>query len=165
MNIEIDGWTFTRQLGIGEREHVRTQLLGIGFFGHTDMLEQIKGAVAASRSLGMMLRAHVNFGRLADGEQVLSYMRDYAGDSQIEIWQDLDRAAFDSFCRKCEILITPGGKTQVATTVFTGILEVWAKSGGRFLQGNFASKTDAELRLVYPQFYHSTDKYWDLWNA
>lgn len=165
MNATIDGWQFIRQLGVGEREHVRSQLLGVGIFGRADTVEQLKGCITAANALGMMLRAHVNFDRidLHTAEQVYALFRDNQA-HQLEPWSALSRLQFDSMCKKLEVMVVPGDKTPVAATVHLGILDIWTKSGGRFLGGNFANRTDDELLRMYPQFYQNTDRFWEAWN-
>jgi hypothetical protein len=167
----MSSWHFTRQLGIGEREHVRTQILGIGFFHPANIVEQIRGAMRAANSLGMRLRVHLNADQQTPEamKQVEALMRDHVShDHDLEPWTKLDRQRFDSMCKKLEIMVTRGrlnSDEDVELLVYLGVLEAWAQSGGRFLQGNHANRTDETLRYMYPQFYHSTDKYWELWSA
>lgn len=169
MIIRQDGWEFTRQLGIGEREHVRTSLLGIGFFEYKHIIGQLTGAIRAADTLGMMLRAHVNFDRLGrdDQERVFALFR-LNSSHQIEPWSGLDRAKFDGICKKLEIMIVEdvyASFDDVARTVQLGILGIWAKSGGRFLGGNHAMHGDDVLRATHSQFYHDTDRFWSGWNG
>jgi hypothetical protein len=162
--ITYNGWSFERRIGSGDREHVRHLLLNVGFFCHTDMGEQIKGAAAAANSLGMMLRVHLNVDRVTDMAGVYATMHQNAW-HQIESWRSLDRPAFDAMFEKLDLLVMGGGRTQVAAEVCIGLLDEWKHHGGRFLDGNFGRPTDDELKLKYPEMYPDSTKYWEAWNA
>lgn len=161
---------FTRQLGIGEREHVRSGLLGVGFFYKDGIIEQITGAVRAANQLNMMLRVHVNMDRFTPDEQANLFRVMANGpfvSHQFEPWSHLTRAEFDSMCKKAEIIITPSAEPagDIAADTCAGITSIWAQSGGRFLKGNFAQLSDEQLKPLWPQFYYDTEQFWEQWNA
>lgn len=172
MIIKHHGWEFTRQLGVGEREHVRQGLLGIGFFHHTDLVKQIEGACRAADELHMMLRAHVNFDRTQDHREILALMRDQFSQHQLETyerpWNGLSRAQFDVVCKRLEIMIVQdvyADSEDLVQVIKGGVLKTWEQSGGRFLKGNFGNLTDEDLKPKYPQFYHDTTRFWEAWNV
>jgi hypothetical protein len=157
---------FTRQLGIGEREHVRSGLLGVGFFSPWGIVQQMQGAMRAADKLGMMLRIHVNMNRY--GSVVETEMNNLLHSNtthQFEPWRNLSQPAFESMCKKLEIVITEStdAPQKYDEIVYDGILKIWEMSGGRFLGGNFAQLTDAELKPLYPQFYYDPAEFWKVW--
>lgn len=166
MKIEQDGWIIYRQIGIGERQHVRSGLLGVLFPCATDIVEQIAGAIRAANSLGMMLRAHIPMDKLPASvyKQVLNLMYDNAA-HQLESWAHLSDSELSSVIANSEIVVerTEAAKNTRAN-LEVGVLSVWAKSGGRFLQGNHGGLDESALRYRYPEFYHDQSHFKALWN-
>lgn len=164
---------FTRQLGIGEREHVRSGLLGVGFFSPWGIIQQMQGAMRAADKLGMMLRIHVNMDRYGafDGhvERDMNNLMHLNATHQFEPWRNLSQPAFESMCKKLEIVITETTYSQDDDSqdyeyhVYSGILKIWEMSGGRFLGGNFAQLSDEQLKPLYPQFYYDPAEFWKVW--
>lgn len=161
---------FTRQLGIGEREHVRSGLLGVGFFSQCQIIQQMQGAMRAADKLGMMLRIHVNMDRYDSSVHIaMDNLMHLNAAHQFEPWKNLSQPAFESMCKKLEIVITDTDYSQdddvqdYQQHTHSGILKVWEMSGGRFLKGNFAQLSDAELKPLYPQFYYDPANFWKEW--
>jgi hypothetical protein len=157
MELELDGWKFIRQAGIGEIQHVRTRLLGVACFHHVDLVEQIKGALQAGTELGMLTRIHLNRSRLSEDELngVLDLFSSLFAFQQLELWSDMDEPAFrKKIGERVEIFITPPPHaTNSAALVKNGVLQVWERSGGRFLQGNFASHSVQRLKELLPDMF------------
>ena len=169
MQLSRGSLQFTRQLGIGEREHVRCGLLGIGVFHHVSALDQLKGAIRAADKLGMMLRAHINSDKFTQQQlTAIHYLMYDNAAHQLETWSGFSRQQFDAMCKKLEIVITglPGEESfQIPAITELGILSVWEESGGRFLNGNFQQLNDDQLKPIYPQFYYDTTPFWVEWSA
>jgi hypothetical protein len=160
MIVEHGGSQFYRQIGIGERQHVRSGLLGILFPDKRNLGEQIAGAMRAADTLGMMLRAHISIAPEQNAIHKLMHLNAW---HQLEEYSMLERSEFDRIAKNCDIVVTGVGE-NVRQAVELGILEIWAKSGGRFLQGNHRGLTEEQLKYTHPEFFHSTDKFWSTWN-
>lgn len=165
----IDDWKFTRQLGIGEKQHVRANLLGIGCFSSESLVEQIEGAFRAAETLGLLGRVHINASR----ETPATMARIYAlcaqhPSMQLEDYIGMTEEQFAIMCPKVEIFVEPTATTtyeEVAERVDFGIRRMWEKSGERFLQGNFGYLEDDVLKVQYPQFYYDYNPYWEQFKA
>lgn len=149
-----------RRIGSGDREHVRLGLLNVGFFCGRDVTEQVEGAIRAATELKMMLRAHV-------GEECvmsvgLHNLMHRHTTHQLEVWPQLPRVAFESIFNKLDLLVTTTADRDVTQAE---ILRVWREHGGRFLEGNHAHRTDAELALLYPDMYPDPTPFWKAWSS
>lgn len=170
MRITKGHYNFTRQLGIGEREHVRQGLLGVGFFSPWHITDQLAGAVKAADKLGMMLRIHLNIDRLGPNtrNEIDNFMHLNTA-HQYEPWLNLSRQGFDSMCKKLEIVITENldstDHANIGEMIYEGITDVWTQSGGRFLKGNFGQLTDEQLKPLYPNFYYDPEQFWSDWRG
>ena len=166
MRIQHQGWAFTRQCGIGELQHVRTLLLGVGMFHDECIVEQALGALRASGKLRMMLRIHVNADAMDPNtkKELLNIMA-MNNRHQIELWPALPREKFmKKIGEKIEIFIQPPEINlvphAVENTIYEGIMAVWELSSARFLKGNFAYLTREQVREQYPEMFPDLNEHW-----
>lgn len=170
MRFEEGQWQFTRQMGIGEIQHVRSNLFGIGCFTPKFLYEQVEGALAAATELNKLGRVHINAGRVdMDYLNRIYGLMHRNGRMQLEDYVSMTEAKFAWLCPRLEILVEPLvediEQKDVAETVRVGVLRAWHESGERFLNGNFAYLTAEELQPKYPQFFYDYKPYWDQFNA
>lgn len=156
MRIDHHGWRFTRQLGIGELEHVRTRLLGIACFHHQHLVQQATGAVLAGNQLGMLTRVHVNKDRLSREEFAgLVGLFGQHAHQQLELWPDMPEDRFmKKLGERVEIFIEPTSEsTPNPELIKEGVLQVWKESGGRVLNGNFSFTPREQVKLKHPSLF------------
>ena len=168
--LESDHWVVRRQLGIGERQHVRTQLLGVACWDHRNLMQQAVACLALGDALQMMLRFHMHSSQklvntdLYNVELIPLFIANQA--HQFEPHSDrLSRRVFDEICWQSELHVIPKDDKGSAEELLHLMYDTWYKSGRRFLGGNFASKTDKELRELYPDMWHETDSLWSIYDG
>lgn len=164
MKLERGGWIFTRQAGIGEIEHIRTSLLGICLFHDDHIDQQILGALKAAERLQMMLRVHVNAELMSEAALLLA-LRIMAQHNrhQIELWPALTKTEFmKKVGERAEIFVQPvlPDLETTAEAVEAGILEIWERSGGRFLKGNFAFLSRHDVMRLHPDVFPNLNEHW-----
>lgn len=174
MIYESSNWTVTRRMGIGDREHVRTHLLSIGCFHSRHLLYAVEACYKAGAELGMMARVHINAAR--EHPVVLEHIvrlvhRFMQFDAQLMEHGFIDQPRFEKIFETCDLVIQPKGEPNLNVDAYvdelvTLIKHAWRSSGERFLGGNFARLTDAELQQLHPDLYpNSTSFYQDFTNA
>lgn len=138
----------TRQVGIGDIGHVRTQLLSVAITSSELAADQLEGALQAADELKMRLRAHVLVVD-AGTEALLNgiIMRNQAADHQLELyWHEIPRHVLDT----CELLLQPDeDETTVIDATKRCIIDTWNHYGGRFAGGNFARLDAPTLKKLY----------------
>lgn len=164
MKLEKGGWIFTRQAGIGEIEHVRTSLLGVGLFHDDHIDQQILGALKAAERLQMMLRVHVNAGLMSEAA-LLNALRIMGQNTkhQLELWPVIDKEQFmKKIGERAELFVQPvhPDSETTAKAVEDGILEIWQRSGGRFLKGNFAFLSRHDVMRLHPDVFPNLNEHW-----
>ena len=160
MILEDDGWSVTRQIGLGDIEHVRSGLLSIGCFENRRVIEQVQAAVRLGNELRIMVRIHLNFDRLTPELQseVLEILRRNAT-HQLEPWGQLSRERFDRICEGCELLIRT--RSAEAGDLSSLLRRAWLTTGARFLNGNFGKLGRSELLERHESFRHDTAEHWE----
>lgn len=163
MYTNASGWTFVRQLGAGDVEHVRHQLFQVAIIGKFCQVEQLGGVFYAAREARMMGRAHVNTTGIS--ESPLLNILDRNTEHQLEMWRALSEERFNNLImNRVDMIIMPGKEPITGVEVYMGLMKVW---GGRFLKGNFGRATREELLKEHPEFAYpglSKDA-WKVWNA
>jgi hypothetical protein len=147
--------------GVGERKHVRSQLLGIACWSHTNLHAQIHAAFKAGDALHMMARVHV---QASPSDFMMTKLFGQNQTHQYEPHPNLSRAAFDKVCFDSELHVLPKGDKGQPDELAALMIKAWQESGARFLKGNFASATDDELRAKYPQLWHETNSIWRIYD-
>jgi hypothetical protein len=148
----------TRKLGIGDLQHVRTQLLSIGILSPIDQAVQLQGACEAGDHLRMMMRAQV---MPPFNEPELLEVMYRNGDHQILTYDKLSRDEFTAVFDTLDLIIEPEpGEIFSITDVRDGIIDTWTATGGRFVHGNFPRTSYRELQEMFPSYSLSAERYW-----
>lgn len=147
-----------RKLGIGDVQHVRTQLLSVGILSPIAQDIQLEGACQAGTYLDMMMRAQI-MPPLFESE-LLHVMRQHTT-HQILTYDTIGQDEFESVFDTLDIIVEPEPfEIFTVEDVRDGIIESWTANNGRFLQGNFAKKTLTELRAEFPEYAVTYESYW-----
>ena len=168
MICESKNWQVIRRIGIGDREHVRSQLLSVGCFHSTHLVEAVEAAYRAGTELNMMTRVHINAGRErpATMEKLVQLVyRFMAHDAQLMDHGFLDGPSFEAMFETCDLIIQPKGEPNLNVDAYidelVDLIELaWASNGGRFLNGNFARLSAAELKQVHPHLFPAADPFY-----
>lgn len=166
IHIAPGGWTFIRQIGIGDVEHVRGQVLQVAIISRECQVEQLKGVYRAGRDLNMMCRAHVNATRV-DEMRLISVLEQGNAQHQIELWKNLHEEQFKLMLSRCDIVIMRGDEPITGVEIYLNVLKLWHTAGGRFLKGNFGRIPANELRETHGDFNYPrlAKDAWGTWNV
>lgn len=143
-----------RRLGIGDLQHVRSQLLSVACFDTENLIQHVAAAFALGDQLNMMARVHVNAAICSPSVQteLLNLcLRNLS--HQLEAW-DIDTKNLEKKLLTCDIIIQ-GEKTlprlvdssfdvEVGNP-FKTLKHVWNEWGGRMLNGNHGRLTIDDL--------------------
>lgn len=152
--------SFCRRIGVGDREHVRGQMLSVGLLTREHVRSQILGAMGAADKLGMMLRAHINVTKMTDAEYMAIVSIFHRNSThQLIDHVKLTREKYEGIQSTFDIVVRHSGFLNGIDPeiVQHGILDVWKTNGGRFLNGNFARLSNDQLRVKYPDFYEDSE--------
>jgi hypothetical protein len=169
MNCESKNWRVIRRIGIGDREHVRSQLLSIGCFQRRHLIQTVEAAYRAGAELGMMARVHINAGREPPAimkELVSLVHRFMVHDAQLIEHGFLDRQSFDELFETCDLIIQPKGEPNLNVDAYIDelvdlIKAAWHSNGCRFLGGNFARLSASELKQIYPSLFPDPESFYE----
>jgi hypothetical protein len=160
---ESGDWKVYRQLGSGDRQHVRSSLLNIGMPSNQNILKQLDAAYSIGHKLKMMVRPHLFVESLLAKEPKV-YERcvalahvNLAHQFEPHFLVRNERSKFDSIISSCELVIIPG---QVEIDLTELLLMAWLESGQRVLGGNFEEQPIQALRSKYPSFFHDDEIFW-----
>ena len=175
MIYDSPNWTVIRRMGIGDREHVRSNVLSIGCFQSRHLLYTVEACFRATAELGMMMpRVHINAARehpVIMGQLIRLVHRYMQFDAQLIEHGFVDHEHFEKLFETCDIIVQP--KTEPNLNIDTYVDELvdlikfaWRTSGERILRGNFQRWSDAQLRTMYPAMWpDSTNFYKDFIHA
>lgn len=169
MIYESPNWQVIRRVGIGDREHVRGNLLSIGCFHSRHLPQAVEAAYQAGAELGMMTRVHLNAGReTASTMEVLVQLvyRFMAHDAQLMEHGFLDGPSFEQMFETCDLIIQPRGEPNLNVDAYIAELVdlikfAWKANGQRFLGGNFARLSADELKKIYPDLFPAADPFYE----
>jgi hypothetical protein len=165
VTIERDGWTVSRRLGVGDREHVRAGLLQIYCMDTTDVVKQCEGALMAAKKLQKTARIYINTKKLPPNITNHIIMSTFGQHRDHDLMEesDLSRKRFDWVLGRCDIIVTPHGGTTTALRDM--IIETWNSTDGREITGgNHGQLPEIELRKRFPQFYGGEEQLWEQYN-
>lgn len=163
MIFEFGPWRIIRMCSIGDREHVRTQLLSIGCFEGSSILNQAKAAFKVGTKLRMMTRFHFDANQHSTELQELYAIARTNQTHQIEEHRSMIESKFMKVFERLDFLIESKQEVTSADVqvLEEGIIEAWNRTGGRFLNGNFARLSRDELSKLYPDVHHDYKPYWE----
>lgn len=167
---ESPNWRVVRRIGIGDREHARSNLLSIGCFSTRHLTVSVEAAFRAGAELGMQpTRVHINTGRehpIIREQLERITLRFMQFDAQLmEHGHFIMRHRFDEMFESCDMLVSPKGEPNLNVDTYLNeavslIKSCWRDNSGRFLNGNFARWSAAELRERYPDMWPSSDPFY-----
>lgn len=157
-SMETTNMKIIRKLGVGDVQHVRTQLLNVGILSPQNQEIQLEGACEAGTYLNMMMRAQV---MPPCNEQLLLEVMYRHLDHQILTYETLGKDQFVSVFETLDVIIEPEpGEIFSVNNIRDGIIETWNAHGGRFIGGNFKRASYEELQQAYPSYAVSANPYW-----
>lgn len=172
MIYDSPNWQVIRRIGVGDVQHVRTQLLSIGCFTQRHLLYAVEACYRAGVELGMMTRVHINASRehpVIMEQLVRLVHRFMQHDAQLmeHGFMPLDR--FEPIFESCDLLVTPKTEPNLNIDAYVDelvdlIKSSWAASGGRFLGGNFARLSAHELRSIHPSMFPDISPFYQSFN-
>lgn len=153
-----------RQLSLGDREHIRTGLLGIACFNPSRSYEQALAAILLGDKLKMMARFHVNLKALSAEEEKKIYdlFMENQGHQLEPHNSSLNRKSFDTICHGSDFIVFDAMQLEPAELA-EEMRKLWFECGARFLQGNFAFKSAQELAAEFPSLWNNTDEIWRIY--
>lgn len=135
-----------RKIGIGDLQHVRGELLSIGFMTAPHMEAQLVGACTAGSQLTMMMRAHV----ACQLEHERAHQATVTRHAHHQILCYAAPGLPAHIIDYCDMLIEVGPEEVVtANDVECAIIETWNRHGGRFTGGNFGGLDSLTLQRMY----------------
>jgi hypothetical protein len=126
-----------RRIGIGDREHVRTQMLSVLIVTNENLITQLQGAFIAAESLKMFCRTQLNLARLSDEQKKAYLALMLANPNHQALSIAIDPILYRRAAGTCDIVLIARGEFT-APEITASILTEWESHKGRFTNGNFA---------------------------
>lgn len=165
IELEHNGWKVTRQLGIGDRENVRANLIQIAVFSHQLLEVQVSAAIDAVTREERTLRLYTNGDLLQKTNPDLAFhlhrvTMKRARDHDLLFIGKLP-PDFRYAIERVDLLVEPLTDDAKAPDLVFALRKIWQEHGrGKLHLPGIARKSYDEARQMFPELAIDLNRAW-----